>query len=292
MNPTLRRPIGVTLIALGFLWIGCFGTFFLPVIGMTGGMSSLWRLALGPVIHSETWLRTLSYVLDCVWFLFYVAYAIIGFGLWQLKNWARKSVLGIAVVGVGGGLVVSLAFARPIILAISVLGILVVEFGWLSWYLMRPRVRYAFGAWNRYGSAGESIEPPGLSKRGKLGIGTLAATSIVVLFVIPLSFGIDAEMRSSGAYKLAMNTAQASPCIANALGSPLEPGWMMGGSITESSIDGSADLTIPVRGPKGKGSLDVQAKKLSGNWKIDSLVFKHEADRFSIVPSESIQGCQ
>ena len=292
MNPKRNRPIGITLIALAFLWIGCCGTLFLPIIGLTGGMSSLWRLALGSVIHSEPWLRTVSYVLNSVWFLLYVVYAVIGFGLWKLKNWARKSVLGIAIVGVTAGLVVSIVFVRPITVAISVIGIAVVEFGWLSWYLMRPRVRYAFGVWNRYSSAGEWIEPPGLSKRGKLGIGMLAATSVVVLFVIPLSFGVDAMMRSSDAYKLTMNTAKASPCVTNTLGSPLEPGWMMGGSITESSIEGSAELSIPVRGPKGKGSLDAQAKKLNGNWRIDSLDFTHGAVRSRIVPSESNQTCQ
>jgi hypothetical protein len=66
---------------------------------------------------------------------------------------------------------------------------------------------------------------------------------------------------------------------------------MMGG-ITESSIDGSAELSIPVRGPRGKGKLNVQAKKLNGNWRIDSLAFTHGEVRSSIVPSESSQACQ
>lgn len=291
MNPNRKRPIGVALIALAFLWIGCCGTLFLPVTGMTGGLSSLWRLALGSMIHSKAWLYAISYVLNSVWFLLYILYAVIGFGLWKLKNWARKSVIGIAIVGVIAALVVSLVFVRPIILSISVIGMAVVEFGWLGWYLMRPRVRYAFENWNQYDSAGEWIEPPGLSKRGKLGVGTLTSASFVVLFMVPLFFAIGSMMRSSDAYKLTLNTAQASPCVIDALGSPLETGWMMG-SITESSIEGSAELSIPVKGPKGKGSLDVQAKKLNGNWRIDTLVFTHGAVRSSIVPSESNQACQ
>jgi hypothetical protein len=293
-NMTRRRsrPIGVTLIALAFLWIWCCGTLFLPIISLAGGMSTFWRLSLGSMIHSEAWLSAISYVLDSVWFLLYVGYAIIGFGLWKLKNWARKSVLGITIFGVIAGLVVSLVLVRPMILGISVVGLAVVEFGWLGWYLMRPRVRYAFGAWNRFSSAGEWIEPPGLSTRGRLGIGTLAAASLVVLFVIPLFFAVEAMMRSSDAYKLTLGTAQASPCVTAALGSPIEPGWMMGGSITESSVQGAAELRIPVKGPKGKGSLDVEAKKIKGNWRIDSLVFRHGAVRSSIVPAESNQACQ
>ncbi len=243
------------------------------------------------MIHTKAWLNTISYVLNSVWFLLYVLYAVIGFGLWKLKNWARKSVIGIVIVGVIAAIVVSLVFVRPIILSISVIGMAVVEFGWLGWYLMRPRVRYAFGNWNRYDSAGEWIEPPGLSKLGKLGIGTLAAASVVVLFMVPLFFAVDAMMRSSDAYKLTLNTAQASPCVTDALGSPLEPGWITGG-ITESSIEGSAEFSIPVKGPKGKGNLDVQAKKLNGNWRIDTLVFTHGAVHSSIVPYESNQACQ
>lgn len=255
-------------------------------------MSGLWRFVLGSLIHSETSLKTISYALDAVWFLFYIAYAVIGFGLWKLKNWARKSVLGIVVFGLAASLVISLIFVRPIILSISVVGMAFVEFGWLGWYLLRPRVRYAFSAWNRYTPAGEWIEPSGLSNRGKVGIGMLVTMSLFLLFVVPLFFGIDAMMRRSDAYKLTMNTAQASPCVASALGSPLEPGWMMEGSISESPAEGSAELSIPVRGPKGKGRLDVEAKKQRGNWRIDSLVFTHDAIRSGIVPTESNSACQ
>jgi len=240
----------------------------------------------------QPWLKAISYALDCVLFLLYVAYAFIGFGLWKLRNWARKGVLGITIFGALAVLIVSLVFVKPIILGISVIGLAVIEFGWIGWYLMRPRVQYAFGAWSRYSSSGEWIEPPGLSKRGRLGIVTLAAASFVVFFVVPLFFAVGAMMRSSDAYKLTLNTAQASPCVTNTLGVPLEPGWMMGGSITESSIEGSAELSIPVKGPKGKGSLDVQAKKLNGNWRIDSLIFTHGTVRSSIVPSKSNQACQ
>lgn len=95
MNPSRTRPIGVTLISLAFLWIGCCGTLFLPLILLAGGMSSLWRFVLGSMIHSEAWLKAISYTLDAVWYLFYIAYAVIGYGLWKLKNWARKSLLAL-----------------------------------------------------------------------------------------------------------------------------------------------------------------------------------------------------
>lgn len=291
MNPKKMRPIGVTLIALAFMWIGCLGTLFLPIIALVGG-TSMWRLVFGSAVHSHVAFNLIAYSLDWIWFAVYVAYAVIGFGLWKLTNWARKSVLLITGLGVALGAVAALAFLRPALMAVATFGYSIFGFGWIAWYLMRPRVRYAFGAWNRYSPAGEWIEPPGLSKRGKLGIGTLVVVSLFVLFVVPLFFGVDAMMRKSAAYKLTMKTAQDSPCVTSALGSPLEPGWMMGGSFTESSGEGSAELSIPVRGPKGKGNLDVEAKKQDGNWKIDSLVFTHGVVRSNIVPTESSRACQ
>ena len=166
MHSKLKRLVGVTLIALGFLWIGCCGTLFFPIIGSTGSLSAIWPLALGSTIHSQPWFKAISYALDCVWFLLYVAYAVIGFGLWKLKNWARKSMIGITIFGAIAAFVVSLVLVRPIVFGMSVIGMAIVEFGWLGWYLMRPRVRYAFGAWNRYSSAGEGIEPPGWHGEG------------------------------------------------------------------------------------------------------------------------------
>jgi hypothetical protein len=292
MNPNKRGPIGVTLIALAFLWIGCGGSLILPIISLTGGTFAMWKLAIGSLIHSEAWLRVIAHSLDCVLFLWYVAYAVIGFGLWKLKNWARKSLIVIAVLGMAVGLVASLMMVRPMILAVSVLGIALAQCGWLAWYLMRPRVRYAFGDWNLYSPTGERIEPPGLSKRRKLGVGILAAASVFVLFVIPLFFAVDSMMRNSGAYQLTLNTAKSSPCVINALGLPLESRWIMTGSIEESSVEGSAQLSIPVKGPKGKGSLDVQAKKRNGSWKINSLLFVHGTTQSSIVPTEASLACQ
>jgi hypothetical protein len=173
-----KRPVGVTLLAIVFLWIGCFGTLIFPILALTGSTSELWHLILGPVIHSGTWMKALSGVLNSVWFLFYVAYAVIGFGLWRLRDRARKTVLGLSIFGIAASAVVAVLLVRSFMYGLVVFGAALVEFGWIAWYLVRPRVRYAFGAWNRYAPTGEWIEPPGLSKRGKLGIALLCGVDL------------------------------------------------------------------------------------------------------------------
>lgn len=292
MTTDRKRPAGVTLIALLVLWTGCIGALVFPIIGLSGGTAFLWEQIFGRRIQSVAWMRVISFALDGLWFLLYVASAIFGFGLWKLKNWARQAMLASIVVGISAGILVSIVFVRPVFLAISALGGIVVELAWIAWYLKRPRVRHAFGAWKRYSAAGEWIEPPELTKRGKQGVGILAVASLGLLFVVPLFVGVNAMMKSSDAYKLTISTAQASPCIVSSLGSPVEPGWIVTGGIQESDNGGSANLSIPVSGPKGKGSLDVRAKKLGGSWRIDSLVFTDGASPLSIIPSDSTRVCK
>lgn len=292
MNPNQQRPVGVTLIALAFLWIGIGGAIVFPIIILTGGMDPMWHPELESIIHSSTQLKVLSRALDIALYAVYIAYAVIGFGLWKLKNWARKCVLGICLFGVLAALIIPPAFKMSVLMSICVIGMAATELGWMGWYLMRPRVQNAFGAWKRYTPDGEWIQPPRLSTRRRLVAGAVFAGLLVILFIIPLSAEVNELMKDSGAFELTMSTAQASPCVSGILGSPLETGWMISGNITESTTDGSADLSIPVKGPKGKGTLDVQANKPKGDWRIESLVFKHGSSRSIIIPSDSNGDCR
>jgi hypothetical protein len=85
-------------------------------------MNATWHTALGSMIHSEAWLNVISHALDYVLSLLYMAYAVIGFGLWKLKNWARRSLLGIAKFGVVAALVVSFVFVRHIAFGVALVG--------------------------------------------------------------------------------------------------------------------------------------------------------------------------
>ncbi|HEV2215341.1 MAG TPA: cytochrome c oxidase assembly factor Coa1 family protein [Terracidiphilus sp.] len=275
-----------------FLWIGCLGTLLFPIFGLTGASSSLWTLVFSSGIRAEAWFRPLTYLLNTVWFLFYVAYAVIGFGLWKLKNWARKAVLGLMALLVLGGLVVAVFFAKSAGLGVTLFGAALVEPGWMTWYLMRPRVRYAFGVWNRHDSAGNWVEPYSLSRRGKVSVVFLIPLSVFICFVIPLIVAISAQIRNSEPFKLAMATAESSPCVVNTIGLPLRPDFLLSGSGDESATNGSAELEITVVGPKGKGKLKAVATKQSGKWELGSLDFVHDGKRTSLVPPDTNSGCE
>src|ERR1019366_7512269 len=106
--------------------------------------------------------------------------------------------------GVAMGVIASPLFVRPLALAVSIVIGCLLPFGWQAWYLMRPRVRFAFGDWH---STDEM--PPALSKRGRSAVTFAAVVMTLGLFGCSLLFAVETMMRSSGAYRIAMDSAQA-----------------------------------------------------------------------------------
>src|SRR6202012_6093230 len=79
-------------------------------------------------------------------------------------------------------------------------------------------------------------------------------------------------MKSSDAYTGAIARAKASPAVLTALGSPVKDGLLFTGNIAENNSSGSANLAIPISGPKGTAKLYVTASRSSDRWHFDSLI--------------------
>ncbi len=82
---------------------------------------------------------------------------------------------------------------------------------------------------------------------------------------------ITQSLRGSGAVVEAVALAKQSPEVRQALGEPIEAGLMVQGSIQSSGGQGSADVTIPLDGPKADGTLRVEAYKDGETWKFTTL---------------------
>jgi hypothetical protein len=102
---------------------------------------------------------------------------------------------------------------------------------------------------------------------GCLGLLLLAAGIVVV--IVSIVFG---ALKSSDAYKTALAKAKADPMVVNALGSPIKDGLFISGTTNVSGSSGHADLTIPISGPKGKGTIYFVASKFAGEWTFSKLV--------------------
>ncbi len=67
---------------------------------------------------------------------------------------------------------------------------------------------------------------------------------------------------------------------------------MLTGGTNESDSSGLANLSIPIHGPKGKGSLLLEAKKSDGVWAITSLILDTDSGQKQLVPENPSGGCQ
>lgn len=95
--------------------------------------------------------------------------------------------------------------------------------------------------------------------------GALAAFIILVVF---------GAMKQTDVYQTAVARAKADQRVTNALGTPIEEGWYLSGNTQVSGSSGEADLTIPISGPKGKGTIYAVATKSAGEWTYSKLIVK------------------
>lgn len=95
--------------------------------------------------------------------------------------------------------------------------------------------------------------------------GALAAFIILVVF---------GALKQTDVYQTAVARAKADQRVTNALGTPIEEGWFLSGNTNVNGSSGDADLSIPISGPKGKGTIYTVATKSAGEWTYSKLVVK------------------
>jgi hypothetical protein len=100
-------------------------------------------------------------------------------------------------------------------------------------------------------------------------LGMLLLVAGFFFFILTMVFGV---MKSSDAYKMALARAKADPRVVSALGSPINDGLFVWGKTNVSGTSGQADVTVPISGPKGKGTIYFVASKFAGQWKFEKLM--------------------
>jgi hypothetical protein len=93
-------------------------------------------------------------------------------------------------------------------------------------------------------------------------------------FLVLVVFG---ALKQSDAYKMAVARAKADSRVVTALGTPIEEGWWLSGKTNVNGGSGDADLSIPISGPKGKGTIYAVATKSAGDWSYSKLQVKIES---------------
>ena len=90
-------------------------------------------------------------------------------------------------------------------------------------------------------------------------------------FVVLVIFG---ALKQTDVYQTAVAAAKSDQRVIAALGTPISEGWWLSGNTEVSGGTGEANLSIPISGPKGKGTIYAVASKSAGNWTFSKLVVK------------------
>src|ERR1700754_1584304 len=102
---------------------------------------------------------------------------------------------------------------------------------------------------------------------GCLGLILVGVAVIGGIFLVAMS-----AMKSSEVYKGALERARSNPEAAVALGGlPIKDGWLVQGNVNFSGGSGTANLQIPVSGPKKSGTIQVRAVYEGGAWMYERL---------------------
>ncbi|MCZ2154593.1 MAG: cytochrome c oxidase assembly factor 1 family protein [Bryobacterales bacterium] len=83
----------------------------------------------------------------------------------------------------------------------------------------------------------------------------------------------------------ALTRAQRDERVRAALGEPVEPGWLVTGHVESSGVSESANLVIPLSGPRGAGTLYLNAARTGGTWRYTVLEVevKQSGERISLL---------
>lgn len=94
-----------------------------------------------------------------------------------------------------------------------------------------------------------------------------AAGGIIFAFFV----GLLSLLKSCDAYKEAWDRANRSSVVAGALGLPLKEPFFIQGRVNVVNDSGVAELAVPLKGPKGEGTMYLLASKKQGQWGFEKL---------------------
>ena len=103
-------------------------------------------------------------------------------------------------------------------------------------------------------------------------LGCFGIAVVFVAFVGSVFLIVFSALKSTNVYKDALVRAKTHPAVIEAFGSPIAEGFLVSGNTNVNGASGEANLSIPISGPNGKGTIYVAARKSLGQWDYSRLV--------------------
>lgn len=99
---------------------------------------------------------------------------------------------------------------------------------------------------------------------------------MLMLLVGTLFFGVTRMFANSEPYQYALEQASTNEKVIAVMGEPIEKKGIVSGNMSLSDDDGEANFKLPIKGPKGEGSIVILAVKNYGEWTYEELYVQIE----------------
>jgi Cytochrome oxidase complex assembly protein 1 len=115
-----------------------------------------------------------------------------------------------------------------------------------------------------------------------------ACLALIVLsaaFVGGVFLLVESSFRNSDVCTQALTQVRANPEVIEGIGQHLKAEWLVSGNIQVTGSSGYAELSIPISGPNGKGTIYATARKSAGIWQFEALQveIKGRAERIDLL---------
>lgn len=94
---------------------------------------------------------------------------------------------------------------------------------------------------------------------------------------------------SSTPYRESMLEVRLHPAVIARLGTPIDTGWLISGRHRSENGVFILDIAVPVTGPKGAGTVFLEASKQDESWVVDRIIVevKNQKEMMNLAPPES-----
>jgi len=99
-------------------------------------------------------------------------------------------------------------------------------------------------------------------------VGFLGSLAVFAAVIVSVVFGI---LKSTDPYQQAVSRSRANAVVISALGTPIKEGWFLQGQVNYENQTGNAELSIPLTGPKGSGTVYIVGKRVGGKWSYSRI---------------------
>ncbi len=185
-----------------------------------------------------------------------------------VKGWSWGAFLLTWIWGIGNGVWISFLVLVP---CLGVIWPFVLGFKGNEW------------AWQKRNW--ESVEEFKRVQK-KWAIAGLIVFVCILALISVIMFTVSAAIKKSDVYQEALMKAKSNPAVVMTIGEPMEDGIFPSGNIEVENGTGTANLSFTLKGPKGKGTVMIDATKAMGKWRFNGLVFvpKGSTNQISLLP--------